>query len=401
MVLIYAYTIYRPLPIDFTDNPYDKTVFHVIELFLRLSVIYPTRIFCGDDVYCEVGWSRWVIDSSSWLISSLTIFDDAQLTIKTEYFNSIRARIYRPKTNNIQLSAVLYVHGGGFVMGNIEAFDSLAKRLAIDANTVVVSIDYRLAPEYAFPSALDDVENAVVYLLKHAYKVFGIDRSRVAIMGDSAGGGLVASLTQRLRERNDVHPLKAQVLLYPLLQMGNMRTPSYQHYHHVLRGRGFLEPRAVALYYLAYTGIDLRHESELIHSTLQNAHLSSLDRKIVDRFVDIDQLPHSFKTSYNFSSFSFNEEASHLLSPFIFNPDFMPLIQSNLSSLPQALVVTCQHDILRDEGVIYAKRLSQAGVPTTWKHLETGFHGLFNFHSTMITASRALSYVTEWLRNNV
>uniref|UniRef100_A0A0M3IAQ3 Arylacetamide deacetylase n=2 Tax=Ascaris TaxID=6251 RepID=A0A0M3IAQ3_ASCLU len=399
LMLLYAIAFYKPLPPDFTDNAIDRMVAGSAEVFLRFSYIYPTAAFCGD-VYCELRWTRRVLDTSLWLISFIRA-GDSELLVETVYFDSVRVRVYRPLVDNSYLPAIVFLHGGGYVMGSIEGFDSIARRLATAVHAVVISVDYRLAPEHIFPAAVDDAESALVYLLTKAYASFGVDRSRVALMGDSAGGGLVAAVTYRLRERNDIPQLKAQVLIYPLLQMGNLRTPSYEYYRRALVGRVFVEPRAIVLYYMMYAGLNLLHDSQLIDVALDNAHISPLDRTTIDEYVDIDRLPHDFKTNSSFSTRHYNEEASRLMVPFVFNPEFAPLMQPNLTSLPRALVVTCQHDILRDEGVLYASRLAEAGVPTTWKHLETGFHALLNFHSTMLTASRAFDYVSQWLLDNI
>ncbi|KHN87176.1 Arylacetamide deacetylase-like 4 [Toxocara canis] len=205
MVLLSAIT-YNPLPADFTDNAFDRTVAYFIEVFLRLSYVYPTATFCGD-AYCELRWTRWVLDSSLWFINLITIGEE-ELLVDTVYFESVRVRVYRPTTNSTQLPAVVFIHGGGYVMGSVEGFDSIARRIASSTHTVVVSVDYRLAPEHVFPAAVDDAETAVVYLLTRGYVPLGVDRSRVAVMGDSAGGGLVAAVTQRLRKRSDLPRLK-------------------------------------------------------------------------------------------------------------------------------------------------------------------------------------------------
>lgn len=108
-----------------------------------------------------------------------------------------------------------------------------------------------------------------------------------------------------------------------------------------------------------------------------------------------------YRVTQNLSFAKYDLEVSQLMAPFIFNPDFAPLVQPNLKGLPQTLIVTCEHDILRDEGILYAQRLKTAGVSTTWKHLPTGFHGLLNFHTTLDTADHALIYISNWVLNHV
>jgi acetyl esterase len=106
----------------------------------------------------------------------------------------------------------LWLHGGGFVIGSIEAYDGFCRSLATQAGVVVVSLEYRLAPEHRFPAGADDATAAARWLLEHG-ETFGIDPAAVAIAGDSAGGNLAAVAVQRLRGARRVPAL--QVLLYP------------------------------------------------------------------------------------------------------------------------------------------------------------------------------------------
>jgi acetyl esterase/lipase len=124
--------------------------------------------------------------------------------------------------------ALLYVHGGGFIFGNVSGDIAMLQRLAQTLNILIVSVDYRLAPETPFPGGLEDTYAALLWLYRNAQTLM-IDRSRIAIGGVSAGGGLAAMLTIAARDRREV-PVAFQLLLAPMLddRTGSQRTvPPY------------------------------------------------------------------------------------------------------------------------------------------------------------------------------
>jgi len=125
----------------------------------------------------------------------------------------IPVRVYRPDPA-AGAPLVCYFHGGGFVSGSVEAWDGVARRIAKESGAVVVSVDYRLAPEQRFPVPLDDCHAAVVWAVAHADEL-GADGTRVAVAGDSAGGNLAAAVA--LRARSEGPALRAQVLVYPVV----------------------------------------------------------------------------------------------------------------------------------------------------------------------------------------
>jgi acetyl esterase len=133
-------------------------------------------------------------------------------------------RIYRP-TSNTNLPVVVYFHGGGWVLGNIETHDTICRRLAEISVSVIVSVDYRLAPEYPFPAAFDDCLEAVEYVSKNA-DCLGIDKTRIAVCGDSAGGNLAAAVALKIRDQ-DTFKLDSQWLIYPVIEP-DFETSSYQ-----------------------------------------------------------------------------------------------------------------------------------------------------------------------------
>lgn len=143
----------------------------------------------------------------------------------------IPVRIYRPAADG-PLPVVVYFHGGGFVIGGIETHDGLCQQLATGVRAVVVSVDYRLAPEHPFPAAVEDAEAATSWAREHAGELGG-DPARIAVGGDSAGGNLAAVTARRLRDAGS-HPIGFQLLFYPVTDFVGA------HPSHVENGEGYM-----------------------------------------------------------------------------------------------------------------------------------------------------------------
>jgi len=143
----------------------------------------------------------------------------------------VRVRIYRPHGVARPAPALVYLHGGGFVLGGLESHDPVCRALAHDAGCVVVSVDYRLAPEHPYPAAADDATEAFRWVVAEAARL-GVDPARVAVGGDSAGGNLAAVVA--LDTRDDEHPPCLQALIYPAVDQ-TMSFPSLK-----IMERGFL-----------------------------------------------------------------------------------------------------------------------------------------------------------------
>jgi acetyl esterase len=123
--------------------------------------------------------------------------------------------IYTPKASTSPLPAMVYFHGGAFVIGDLYLEESRCLRLAADGGCVVVSVDYRLAPENPFPAGVEDCYGALVWVAAHAGEL-GVDVDRMAVGGASAGGALAAAVAQMARDRGGV-PLALQLLIYPVI----------------------------------------------------------------------------------------------------------------------------------------------------------------------------------------
>lgn len=138
---------------------------------------------------------------------------------------AIPMRSYRPLRQEPGAALLVYFHGGGWMLGNLEGYDTVCRRLAAKAGCVVVSVGYRLAPEHPFPAAVDDAYDALCWCSSHALEL-GADPSRVAIGGDSAGGNLAAVVAQLDREAGE-RRVALQVLIYPSTDMSR-NWPSYE-----------------------------------------------------------------------------------------------------------------------------------------------------------------------------
>ncbi len=143
----------------------------------------------------------------------------------------IPVRVYRP-SSDASLPVIVYFHGGGWVIGDIESHDTVCHRLAAGVPAVVVSVDYRLAPEHRFPAAVEDCDAATAWVSEHAEELGG-DTTRLAVAGDSAGGNLAAVVSRRSRDRGGP-AIVFQLLIYPGTDM-TRSLPS-----HVENGTGYL-----------------------------------------------------------------------------------------------------------------------------------------------------------------
>lgn len=223
----------------------------------------------------------------------------------------VRVLVTAPTSEGTRRPAVLHLHGGGMVVGSpqFEVFES--GRLARELDAVVVSPDYRLAPEHPFPAALDDCMATLTWMRDHADEL-GIDGDRIAVMGSSAGGGLSAAVAQRSTDEGI--PLRAQVLVYPMM---DDRTALRD--DHGGRGRFMWTPESSRWAWTAYLG---REPQE-------------------------SQAP---------------EYAA-------------PARRADLTGLPPAWIGVGDLDILYDEGVTYAERLTAHGVPTELVAVTGMYHG--------------------------
>jgi acetyl esterase len=244
----------------------------------------------------------------------------------------IPLRIYRPATT-ANAPVLMYFHGGGMVLGSNHSFEPLARTLASVSNATVVSVDYRLAPENPAPAQFDDAYSATEWVAENADRL-GVDGSRLAVVGDSAGGSLAAAVALAARD-HDGPAIYCQVLLYPGLD------------------RDMAAPAIVGL---------------------ADAPMLSVD--------DIN---------YMHELADCGARAPH-------NAYRVPAYATNLSGLPQAIVVTGECDPIRDWGERYATRLRDAGVQTTITRYPGAYHGFLMRSDVTARGRLAIAEIGALLR---
>ena len=251
----------------------------------------------------------------------------------------IRIRIYtpRPLAADAAIPVVLHYHGGGFIAGDVDTHDSIARYLCRQADVAVVGVDYRLAPEHRFPVAVEDAYAAALWAADHAPEIHG-DRSRIAVAGDSAGGNLAAVVCQLAKTRGGP---------------------------------------AVAFQALIYPTVDF---------TLKSHYPSRLQFGGGDYFLSTRDMEF-FRDQY------LSDPANEANDPRV-----SPLAASDLRGLPPALVVTSGCDLLRDEGKAYADRLAAAGVPVEYRCFEGTIHACMSFAAAIPRGLDALAFVASRLR---
>jgi acetyl esterase len=182
------------------------------------------EMFSFDDLRPE--YVPAIRESQAQLFIPTIVEDSLSLTDETIVgpdANPLRVRIYRPKSINESLPVLLWIHGGGYILGTIESNDDLCMRFVKEANCVVVSVDYRLAPEHPYPAPIEDCYAALKWIADNA-ETLNIDPKRIGVAGNSAGGGLTAALTLLARDRK--YPdICFQMPLYPMIDDRN-NTPS-------------------------------------------------------------------------------------------------------------------------------------------------------------------------------
>jgi acetyl esterase len=206
---------------------------------------------------------------------------------------------------------VLYLHGGGWVIGDLETHDRACRRLAFSSGVCVLALDYRRAPEHPWPAAVDDAVASLRWIASHPSEL-GLAPTAVAVAGDSAGGTTAALACVRVRDEAPEALPRVQALIYANTDLGNSGASIHEKRH------GF--------------GLDV---------------------------ADIEWFNSQWVPDPSMLS----------------DPRVSPLFVSDLSGLPAAIVITCEHDPLRDQGEAFAARLEQAGVTVTARREQGLVHG--------------------------
>jgi acetyl esterase/lipase len=243
----------------------------------------------------------------------------------------IKTRIYWPVSDPNDLPVVVFYHGGGWVIGDLDSHDATARAIAGGVGAVVVAVDYRLAPEHPYPAAVDDAFAALKWVSEHAAEL-GADPSRLAVAGDSAGGNLAAVVSQLARDAGGP-PVKFQLLWYPA------------------------------------TTLDFA-----LPSMTENADAPVLSAADTFAFLELYLKGHDADAR---------------------PATLAPANAESLAGLPPAYIATAQYDPIRDDGVRYAELLRAAGVPVELHNAETLVHGYVSFGIAVPAAAEAVAKALE------
>lgn len=254
---------------------------------------------------------------------------------------AIPLRHYRPdgSATGQVLPVLVYYHGGGWVIGDLDTHDVLCRQLANASGCAVIAVHYRLGPEAIFPAAVDDCLAATRWVHANAAALH-IDPARIAVGGDSAGGNLAAVVALAARDANsggaDGLPIRFQLLIYPAVDMRQL-TPSI-----TANGKGYLLEKDTMAYFQGhYTG-----NNPAVHDDWRAS----------------------------------------------------PLLAASHKNLPPTLVLTAGFDPLRDEGMAYANKLAQSGVKTSYVCFERQIHGFITMGRVMTESNAAVRLCAAELR---
>jgi acetyl esterase len=244
----------------------------------------------------------------------------------------IGVRIYWPPGDEHRdLPVVVFYHGGGWSIGDLDTHDAVARGHAVGAEAIVVSVDYRLAPEHPFPAGVDDCWAALRWVGENAAELGG-DPARIAVAGDSAGGNLSAVMAHLARD-NGGPELAFQLLWYPVTT-GDLSLPSFT----------------------------------------ENADAPVLDRDVIEAFLGW-YLP--------------GVDGIDLSDPASLPATLAPANAADFTGLPPAYIGTAEHDPLRDDGARYAELLNAAGVPAELRNEPTLVHGFVSVALAVPAAAEA------------
>jgi len=250
--------------------------------------------------------------------------------------SEIPVRVYTPEVKAPR-PAMVYFHGGGWVVCDLDTHDVVCRAIAQRAGAVVVAVDYRLAPDHKFPAAVVDAYAATTWVAENAERL-GIDPKRISVGGDSAGGNLGTVVSMMSRE-NSGPTIALQALVYPVTDLSSFETPSYREF-------------------------------------AENHHLTKRQMEW-------------FRGHYLASP----EDGRNIYAS--------PLLARDLRGLPPALIITAECDPLRDEGEAYAKRLEGAGVAVTCTRYPGMIHPFFSWTGAIPQSLDAIQQVADAVRTAV
>lgn len=252
--------------------------------------------------------------------------------------HDIPVRIFLPPEDKSYDKALIFFHGGGWVTGDIDSYTVVCSNMAKQTGYIVISVDYRLAPEYPFPAALEDCY-AVTREIITDDTLFNIKKENFTLIGDSAGGNLAAAVSLLARDRGEFTPAR-QILLYPS------------------------------------TGSD-HSENSPYPSVIKYGTEYLLTAKRINDYIDL-----------------YIRSKEDLANPYL-----APVLCENLDGQPKTLIITAEYDPLRDEAEIYGKRLARAGNQVEVYRMKDALHGFMFLPKRFVHVKRSYELINRFLSN--
>lgn len=243
-------------------------------------------------------------------------------------------RIYYPNVKN-QQKAILFFHGGGWVSGDVISYSRVCMNLAEQTEHIVISVDYRLAPEHKFPAGLNDCYEAAKKVFLG--KVIDVPSENITLVGDSAGGNLAACVSLMARDKGVFMP-RRQILIYPAVNNDYSECSPFESVNKY--GDNFL-----------------------------------LTRKKINDYLEL-YLPDERERT---------------------NPYFAPLLADDLTGQPDTLIITAEFDPLRDEAEEYGRRLSASGNNVAVYRIKDALHGFFSFSPKFYSVMQCYEHINNFL----
>ncbi len=252
----------------------------------------------------------------------------------------IPVRIFLPSEQFALKKMLIFFHGGGWVVGNIDTYTNICSNMAKQTGHIVISVDYRLAPEFKFPTAPEDCYAVTKEIYENA-ELFDVRREDITLIGDSAGGNLAAVVSLMARDRGAFLPAR-QILLYPSADSDHSETSPYP-------------------------------------SVMENGTDFLLTSKRICDFIDL--------------YISSDEDLK--------NPYLAPILSVDLSHQPETLIITAEFDPLRDEAEAYGKRLYEFGNQVEVYRMKDALHGFLSLPKHFVHVRRSYELMNRFLNKNV
>lgn len=270
--------------------------------------------------------------STKWSKKPIPFSNIKNITIAVNS-RKVPVRIYTPN-NDTNIPIIIYSHSGFWFAGNLDTIDSVCRKLSQNTKAIVVSVDYRLAPENPFPDAVNDVYTVLQWTYKNAKSING-DEKHIALAGDSAGGNLSAAVSLMSRDKNGP-PITCQVLIYPSTNILKLNSKSWSYF----------------------------------------ANDFNFSVKDMERYISL-YVPKKEDRKKPYAS---------------------PLLAKDFKGLPDALIITAEIDPLRDEGEAYAKKLKKAGIKVDFTQYNGVCHGFITMDKITNKADKCLTQVSLYLQ---